>query len=295
MKSFNRLLICGLLLIGSLFAFEAIAYGQAPGQLTADHVRVRRTPNLDANNILFQVNAGEYVTVLDVAGYYFYRVNVRDYTDVYIFREFVRILENNIEYNEPEDVYDAYEDAHNEENVQEEAQVEAAPYIPQLIDPQLEDLLLGAWALNDYWAYGGAIPYDLVDISDFMPQNTVIDDLLAYAKSYIGTPYRWGSTDPSRGFDCSGFVLVVMRNFGVNLNRSSRDMAANNGVRVERNAMQAGDLVFFATGGGGRVSHVGIYIGGDRFIHSATRGGVMISGMGETYWRARFVRANRVL
>ena len=236
MSNWKKWLICSVLIIGSIFAFEATAYAQSQGRLTGDNVRVRLTPNLATDdNILFLVNRGEVVEILEVAGD-FYRVNVRDYSEVYIFRDFVHEIDEEYE------------------------------------------LLAELYA--QFASYNA---------------NIIIDELISYAKGYLGTPYRWGGTDPSRGFDCSGFVFVVMRNFGINLNRSSRDMAANNGFRVDRNAMQAGDLVFFATGGGGRVSHVGIYIGGDRFIHSATRGGVMISGMGETYWRTRFVRANRVL
>jgi len=298
MRSFKKLLLCGFLIIGSLFVFEAVAYGQAPGQLVADHVRVRRTPSLESDyNILFQVNYGEYVTVLDVAGFYFYRVNVRDYTNVYIYREFISIVENSVEYNSTEFFEPEVEITEiNQEEYQQELVSEVAPeevFAETLHEDVFYEIESLVW--NDSWTYSGLIPADMVDMSDFMPENALADDVVAHAKTFLGTPYRWGSTDPSRGFDCSGFVFTVMRNFDVNLNRSSRDMAANNGTRVDRNAMQAGDLVFFATGGGGRVSHVGIYIGGDRFIHSATRGGVMISGMGETYWRTRFVRANRVL
>jgi cell wall-associated NlpC family hydrolase len=84
-----------------------------------------------------------------------------------------------------------------------------------------------------------------------------------------------------------------MREFDIYLRRSSRDMAANNGFKVDRSELLPGDLVFFNTNGR-NISHVGIYIGDDKFIHSASRG-VVISGMGETYWRSRFVRANRVM
>ena len=119
--------------------------------------------------------------------------------------------------------------------------------------------------------------------------------MLAYAKSYIGTPYLFGSTNPARGFDCSGFVTVAMRQFGIYLQRSSASMAATNGTYVARNAIEPGDLVFFATGGGSRVSHVGIYVGDNQFIHSENRRGVTITSMNDAWWRPRFVRANRVL
>ena len=237
----------GLIIAGSLM-FASSVYGQEQGQLTGDHVRVRTYPCLESTtNILFQVNRGQAVEILGVSGD-FYRVNVQGYSNVYIFREFISIVQPQ-EYRS-ELYYTLY-----------------LPYLPD------------------------------VPLSAAPPAQTgvLIDDLIAYAKSYIGVPYRFGSTDPSRGFDCSGFVTVVMRNFGISLQRSSASMAATNGTYVPRNQLQPGDLVFFATGGGGRVSHVGIYIGGNQFIHSASCVGVKISSMDQTYYRNRYVRANRVL
>ena len=237
----------GLIIAGSLM-FASPVYGQEQGKLTGDHVRVRAYPCLESTtNILFQVNRGQAVEILYIAGD-FYRVNVRDYREVYIFREFIQVIQPQEYAEEPYDtIYIPY-----------------SPYVP---------------------------------LSSAPPAQTgvLIDDLIAYAKSYIGVPYRFGSTDPSRGFDCSGFVTVVMRNFGIYLQRSSASMASTNGTYVPRGELQPGDLVFFATGGGGRVSHVGIYIGGNQFIHSASCVGVKISSMNDAYYRPRYVRANRVL
>jgi len=281
MINLKKWLVCGLIIAASFFAFGSTVHAGTYGELIGDHVRVRSTPALYSDsNILFQVNMGEQIEILYTLDY-FYRVNVRDYTDVYIFREFVRNTYTPVAEVQQEVLEEAevtYEEIVNDDAIyDDEEAVEAFSFF----DPET-------------WLYGGLLPAELTDISDFMPDTSLADDIVAHAKTYLGVPYRFGGTN-RHGFDCSGFVMVVMRNFDINLNRTSRDMAANNGVRVERNALQAGDLVFFATGGGGRVSHVGIYIGNDRFIHSATRGGVMVSGMGETYWRTRFVRANRVL
>ncbi|MCL2528012.1 MAG: C40 family peptidase [Defluviitaleaceae bacterium] len=123
----------------------------------------------------------------------------------------------------------------------------------------------------------------------------VIEDVVTRALRYLGTPYRWGGNGPS-SFDCSGFVIYVLRPFGVTLPRRSRDMASS-GVYVSRSNIQAGDLVFFATAGGRTVSHVGLYIGGGQFIHSSSSrtGGVVISNLHSAYFARTFVTARRVL
>ena len=91
------------------------------------------------------------------------------------------------------------------------------------------------------------------------------------AEQYIGTPYRYGGTSPRTGFDCSGFVQYVYNIQGVNLPRTSRQMAGA-GVAVEPStrSLQAGDLMLFAQNG--EISHVAIYAGNHRFIHSSSSG-----------------------
>jgi len=290
-------LTASLLLAGSIILFTATAYGQAQGQIAGDNVRVRETPSLESDtNIIFQTSRGEAVEIVDIVGQ-FYRVNVRDAQGAYIFREFV--------------------------NVNETVGMLKFDNIPILAAAGAWDEIISTYDTGDAFdvtgrygsdwyqiRYNGQVGFVERHVLDVSFSNSLviirpargstangdmIDELVAYAKSYLGTPYRFGSMDASRGFDCSGFVSVVMRRFDIALQRSSASMAATNGTFVERNALMPGDLVFFATGARGRVSHVGIYIGDDRFIHSATRGGVIISGMGETYYRTRYLRANRVI
>ncbi|MEO8911170.1 MAG: C40 family peptidase [Gemmatimonadaceae bacterium] len=91
------------------------------------------------------------------------------------------------------------------------------------------------------------------------------------AERYIGVPYRYGGTSPQSGFDCSGFVQYVYAQQGVNLPRTSRQMAGT-GVEIEPStrSLTVGDLMFFQQGG--RISHVAIYAGNHRFIHSSSSG-----------------------
>jgi len=125
--------------------------------------------------------------------------------------------------------------------------------------------------------------------------SIVQNDVVERAMSFLGTPYRWGGNGP-QSFDCSGFVIYVLRPFGVALPRRSRDMASS-GVYVARSDVQPGDLLFFATAGGRTVSHVGMYIGGGQLIHSSSSrtGGVIISNFHSDYFVRTFVTARRVL
>ena len=95
-------------------------------------------------------------------------------------------------------------------------------------------------------------------------------NLVDTAGNYLGVPYLWGGASGA-GFDCSGLTMAIYRLSGLQLPRSSRDQFAK-GTPVPLDEIQKGDLLFFATGGSGAVSHVGIYIGGDTFIHAPKRG-----------------------
>ncbi len=91
------------------------------------------------------------------------------------------------------------------------------------------------------------------------------------AERYIGTPYRYGGESPRTGFDCSGFVQYVYGQQGVSLPRTSRQMAGSGvAVNPSRGSLAVGDLMLFSQGG--RISHVAIYAGNGRFIHSSSSG-----------------------
>ncbi|CAM5191288.1 NlpC/P60 family protein OS=Ureibacillus acetophenoni OX=614649 GN=SAMN05877842_101156 PE=3 SV=1 [Ureibacillus acetophenoni] len=114
------------------------------------------------------------------------------------------------------------------------------------------------------------------------------------AKQYLNTPYRWGGTT-TRGFDCSGYVMKVFTDLGINLPRTS-SMQYQVGEAVAKDELQPGDLVFFNTTGKGKsVSHVGIYYGDGKFIHSQSYKGVSITDLNDPkYWGARYVGAKRI-
>lgn len=127
---------------------------------------------------------------------------------------------------------------------------------------------------------------------------TEIQSLLKDAQKYLGAPYRFGG-NTSAGFDCSGFTLAVFEQNSYRLPRISSEQAKTGSI-VDIKDVMPGDLLFFATSGGGRVSHVGIVydIGNNgevKFIHSSTSKGVIISSLNEKYWNKAYLHATRVL
>ncbi len=122
------------------------------------------------------------------------------------------------------------------------------------------------------------------------------DDVPLRALSLVGTSYRAGGDNPEHGFDCSGFVNHVYREaMGVLLPRDSVSLSRI-GQPLEKPELQPGDLVFFNTMKRA-YSHVGIYLGENRFVHasSSRSGTVMLSSLTENYWASRFDGARRVI
>lgn len=120
------------------------------------------------------------------------------------------------------------------------------------------------------------------------------DQLIASAMGLLGLAYRFGGTSPATGMDCSGFMQYVFRKgLQVSLPRTAAEQARV-GVEVSRSNLQPGDMVFFNTSGR-RISHVGMYIGNNRFIHAPRTGkNIEITSMENSYWSKRFITARRV-
>lgn len=125
--------------------------------------------------------------------------------------------------------------------------------------------------------------------------TTAAQELVNESMNYLGIRYRFGGTSPETGLDCSGLVQAVFRNaLGLDLPRTAHEMAGQ-GDKVSRQELKPGDLVFFNTMRRA-FSHVGIYMGDGRFLHSPSSGGsVRIENMSTQYWAKRFNGARRLL
>ncbi len=122
------------------------------------------------------------------------------------------------------------------------------------------------------------------------------NDVLFRAMALVGTPYRYGGNSPAGGFDCSGLVDYIYRHAtGLELPRTSGEMADMDARKVKRmTQLVSGDLVFFDIGG--RISHVGVYVGKGRFVHAPNSGGtVRLDDIDGPYWRDHFAYGRRVL
>lgn len=134
------------------------------------------------------------------------------------------------------------------------------------------------------------------DKSYELPQ--LADSILSHGLSLVGTRYRYGGSTVKSGFDCSGFIGYLFKEeLGMQLPRSTREMININAPLVEREELEPGDLLFFSTNGRGRVSHAGIYLGDDQFIHSSSSrsGGVRVDSLEDRYWNRTFIEAKRAL
>ena len=125
--------------------------------------------------------------------------------------------------------------------------------------------------------------------------NTAGDRVVSHGMDYLGVRYRYGGTSRSTGVDCSGLVLnVFQHSVGMSLPRTAAEQARA-GVRVSRDQLKPGDLVFFNTSRRAN-SHVGIYIGNDRMLHAPRSGGVVrIEDISKKYWATRYNGARRII
>ena len=115
--------------------------------------------------------------------------------------------------------------------------------------------------------------------------------LLKEIEKWLGTRYRYGGAT-NKGIDCSAYTGTLVHNvYGLILPRTARDQYADC-IKLDKEQLQQGDLVFFNTRGG--ISHVGMYLGNGYFTHASTSIGVTISNLSETYWNKKFVRGGRL-
>lgn len=144
------------------------------------------------------------------------------------------------------------------------------------------------------WIYREFLELLPIDSGERLTEAPV-DEMIAYAKSFLGISYIYGGASP-RGFDCSGFTKYVFSKIGINLpHQAKRQMEKGTAIQSKAELLP-GDLVFFKTKGSSIVNHVGIYLGDNRFIHASSGyGAVRISPLDSGYYYHRYVGARRLI
>ena len=115
---------------------------------------------------------------------------------------------------------------------------------------------------------------------------------VAVAKRMLGTPYHYGGASPKGGFDCSGLIYYSFKQAGMSASRTTQSLYRD-AFAVDPTALRQGDLLFFRIEG--KVSHVGLYVGGKAFVHAPSSGkAVSYASLDNPYWRERLIKAGRL-
>jgi uncharacterized protein YgiM (DUF1202 family) len=276
----------------------SIAYGA--GTVSATGLNVRSGAGT-SNSIITTVSNGDIVVILEKTSDTWYKINFQG-TEGYVDSQYLKDVltaEN----------FSAY-GALNDTNVRMRS------------TPSLSGEILGLYSvgttlpvigINNGWYKvkdGDKVGYirsDLIDIvSDCTTERAVVavssgttslgEEIAEYAQGVVGYRYVYGAESPSVGFDCSGLVYYVYGQFGYCLSRGASSQYRNNGTSISKSDLIPGDLVFFSSNGGVSVTHVGIYIGNNQFVHASTSStGVIISSLTSAYYTRVWYGAKRII
>lgn len=165
--------------------------------------------------------------------------------------------------------------------------------------PTIEDARAAAEALR---RAGALDVYQIVRPEEYAAARARVhgvaglrNEIVGTAETFVGIQYQWGGQSPTDGFDCSGLAMAVYHLNGLNLPRTSSEQYRAGGP-VSKGDLQKGDLVFFSKKGAFRVSHVGLYTGGGRFIHAPGIGKpIRFDSLSHTYYASTYVGARTYL
>ena len=301
--------ICASLPVISASASSTIAYGAAT--VSADGLNLRTGPSL-SDSVLATLNEGDILVILERTNSDWYHINFHGVLG-YVNTAYLR------------DILTA-------ENFSAVGQI-TGDLVNIRSKPAIDSNLLGTYAqgtvmtvigINTGWykvihdGHTGYVRSDFMSITSGTrastsssgsvsasgstthtytapPANlTLGEQIVDYALSFLGSKYVWGGASPS-GFDCSGFVTYVYKYFDISVTRTAQSQYDNDGVAVNKSDLSLGDLVFF-NAGGSSVTHVGIYIGNDEFVHSSSSStGVIVSRLDSAYYTRVWHGAKRVV
>lgn len=282
-----------------------IAYGAATVSVTA--LNVRSGPST-TNNIVNTLNHNARIVVLEKTSSDWYHINYRG-VDGYVASLYLANVLTAENFNAVGIV------------TGDSVRMRSGPSTSHsILGTGDNNTIVSIIGINNGWykvVYGSNTGYIRSDFIDIIKSNTTAnaptstdfnveqltasdvslrDQLVNYALKYVGYSYVYGGSSPSAGFDCSGLVYYVYRHFDFNVTRTASSQFARDGVTVTKSELQLGDLVFFSSNGGYSVTHVGIYIGNNEFVHaSSPKVGTVISSLGSSYYTRVWYGAKRVI
>ncbi len=302
MKRLTRIMITALLAVSiaasMIVGASAIELKTGIGIVESNGLRLRAKPNTDAEILANAAYGDNVVIIREVDGWYLVDYNLQI---GYMSADYITFKEReNIDLG-----YGVVEDASVNMRDTPSSDGELLAQLTTGETAYIIGLNCG-WYKVQYEGQTGYIRSDLLALTEPPRYNstnsvgeapvveTVGQQLVNYAYNFLGTPYVWGGTSTS-GFDCSGFTQYVYAQMGYSIKRTAQQQYNNNGYEVFD--LQLGDLVFFSnTYSSSGVTHVGIYIGDNQFIHAANSGsGVKITSLSDDYYAARYVGARRIV
>lgn len=278
--------VVGFVSAAVLFVSQSVSYA-ATGTVTTDGLNIRSGATTDSS-IIGSVNTNDTLTITGLADNY-YSLDFNG-SEAYASADYVsvNILSSAIVTT---DLLNIRTQPTTASNVMGQLVYNDEVFVTDRYDDWYQILIKGVFGYvhSDYISTRDTVPMSSRSSASFSRAGS---NVVEYSKQFMGVPYVTGGSSPS-GFDCSGFTSYVYRQFGVSLPRTASSQAGA-GIEVSRGNLVPGDLVFFDTYGG--ISHVGIFTGGDSFIHATVPGDVVkISSLSSSYYSPRFVTARRVI
>ena len=294
----KRMLIALPVVVLTILLLSGIAYGEEvkTGVVNAESVNMRENP-ATTGKILMELPKGAKITVVEVLKDW-YKISYND-SKGYVFAQYVTLKNAVIDTGTVNgtDVNVRSKPDTNAEiltKLDKGAKVEIYEYSENWARISLTEGRFG-WIFRDFVtvkkssASRGETP-------ETAREKDTRQQIVEYAKKFIGVDYVYGASSP-KGFDCSGFTSYVFKHFGITLERTAASQGSN-GTKIDRSDLKPGDLVFFDTNGGhNAINHVGMYIGGGRFIHasSGSADSVTISDLTEGFYDDKYMRSRRYI
>jgi len=291
----------------TVFASAAsLAYGAAT--VSTENLRLRTGPGM-SHSVTMLLSEGDIVVILERTSSEWYKVNFHGQVG-YVSTEYLRDILTAENFNAQGRITGDKVNIRSKPNTSSD-----------ILSTYSKGTVMTVIGINSGWykvshnGHTGYVRSDFMDIiegqraastvtrttpsatSPAPPANlTLGQQIVEFALGFVGYRYVYGGASPTTGFDCSGLVTYVYKNFGITVTRNASGQYRDNGVLINKSDLAPGDLVFFSSNGGSSVTHVGIYIADNEFVHASQNGvGVIISRLDSTYYLNVWYGAKRIV